>query len=84
MLVHDRADDLVLLREFLLQRLYLALELFLPGRTSAALQHLCSFLEELLLPAIEHRRVEPVAVTHIRDRRPLQQVLAQDRDLLLR
>ena len=41
-------------------------------------------LEELLLPAIEDRGLEPLSVTQLRDRHLLQQMPPQDGDFLFR
>lgn len=41
-------------------------------------------LEELLLPALEHRRLEPQFVTQIRDRHSFHQMPPQNGDLLFR
>lgn len=84
MLVHDLGDHLVLARQLLLQRLDLPLQPLLLGRPPAALQDLRPVLEQLLLLPVKHRRAHPVPVTHVRDRILFQQVLPQNRDLLLR
>ena len=44
----------------------------------------CPVLEELLLPAVEHRRLEPQFVTQIRDRHSFHQMPPQNGDLLFR
>jgi hypothetical protein len=41
-------------------------------------------LKELLLPAVEHRRLEPQLVTQVRDRRSFHQMPPQNGDLLFR
>jgi hypothetical protein len=40
-------------------------------------------LQEFLLPAVVHGRVQLMGVTQIRDRHPVEQMLADDRNLLL-
>ena len=51
---------------------------------SSLLESRRSVLEELLLPAAEHRRLEPQFVTQIRDRHSFQQRTPQNGDLLFR
>jgi hypothetical protein len=54
------------------------------GIPLAAFEGRVTALEELLLPAVELRRVDAVFVAHVRYRPTVQQVLPQDRHLLLR
>jgi hypothetical protein len=51
---------------------------------SSLLESCRSVLEELLLPAVEHRRLEPQFITQIRDRHSFQQMPPQNGDLLFR
>ena len=51
---------------------------------SSLLKSRGSVLEELLLPAVEHRRLEPQFVTQIRDRHSFHQMPPQNGDLLFR
>jgi hypothetical protein len=51
---------------------------------SSLLESCGSVLGELLLPAIEHRRLAPQFVTQIRDRHSFRQMPPQDGDLLFR
>ena len=52
--------------------------------TPSLLERRGSVLEELLLPAIEHRRPVPHLVTQIRDGHSFQQMQPQDVDLFFR
>ena len=51
---------------------------------SSPLKSRDSVLEELILPAVEHRRLEPQFVTEIRDWHSFHQVPPQNGDLLFR
>src|SRR4051812_26765336 len=82
MFLHDFREDLVLAFELLLQgRDPLLLEVGRP--LGAAFEGGGAVVEELLLPAVEHRGMDAVAVAEVRDRRVLQEVEPKDRELLL-
>jgi hypothetical protein len=76
------------------QHLILRLDLLLQIRDSflfglmvgsaSLLESRGSVLEELLLLAIEHRRLEPQFVTQIRDRHPFHQMPPQNGDFFFR
>ena len=51
---------------------------------SSLLESRGSVLKELLLPAVEHGRLEPQFVTQIRDRHSFYQMPPQNGDLLFR
>jgi len=80
-LPHQLGQDLVLALDLLLQ----VLDPFLFGLMVGArlrLEGRGPVLEELLLPAVENRRLQPQLVTQLGDRLLLQQMAPQNRNLL--
>ena len=53
-------------------------------RPSFLLKGSRAVLEKLLLPAVEHRRLEPQLITQIRDRHSFHQMPPQNGDFLFR
>src|SRR4051794_21642749 len=82
MLLHEFGEDFVLALELLLQEGDPPV-LGVAGASGAGLEGGRGVLEELLLPAVEHRGVDAVLVTQIRDRGVLEEVKPQDGHLLL-
>src|SRR3954454_11558569 len=82
MLLHEFGEDLVLALELLL-KVGDPPVLGVAGASGAGLERGGGVLEELLLPAVEHRRVDSVLVTEIRDRGVFEEVKPQDGHLLL-
>src|SRR5262245_59866100 len=82
MFLHEVRKDLVLALELLLEQGNLPI-LGVAGAMRAAFEGGRAVLEELLLPAVEHRGVDAVLVTQIRDRDVLQEMKPKDGDLLL-
>ena len=83
MLRHQFGQDLILRLDLLLQ----VRDSFLFGLMvgpSSLLEGSRSVLEELLLPAVEHRRLESQFVTQLRDRHPFHQMPPQNGNLLFR
>src|SRR3954447_14108148 len=82
MLLHEFGEDFVRALELLLQEGDPPV-LGVAGASGAGLEGGRGVLEELLLPAIEHRGVDAVLVTEIRDRGVFEEVKPQDGHLLL-
>jgi hypothetical protein len=82
MFLHEFREDFVLALELLLQQRDL-LVLGVGGPSGAGLEGDGTVLEELLLPAVEHRGVHAVLVTQIRDGNVFEEMEPQDGDLLL-
>src|SRR5215216_3616089 len=82
MLLHEFGEDLVLALELLLE-VGDPPVLVVAGASGAGLECGRGVLEELLLPAVEHRGVDAVLVTKVRDRGVLEEVKPQDGHLLL-
>jgi hypothetical protein len=82
MFFHKFREDFVLALKFLFQQRYLSL-IYIRSTSGAGLECGSGVLEELLLPAVEHRRVNAVLVTQIRHWGALEEVETQNRDLLL-
>jgi hypothetical protein len=74
---HDLGDHFVLGRDLRLQR-FVPTQKRLRLRTRLALEKRGQVLEHLLLPAIENGGLDLVPVTQIRDRYPVDQMLAQN------
>src|SRR5512135_3035466 len=82
MFLHEFGEDLVLAPELLLQEGNpLLLEVGRPR--GAAFEGGSTVVEELLLPTVEHGGVDAVPVAEVGDRRVLQEVEPEDRELLL-
>ena len=81
MLLHQFGQDLILALDLLLQ-VFDALLFGLRVSPRLGLERCDPVLEELLLPAVEDRRLQPQFVTELRDRLLLQQMAPQDGDLL--
>src|SRR6516225_7645087 len=82
MFLHKFREDFVLALELLLQGGD-PLVLGVGGASGAGLEGGGAVLEELLRPAVEHRGVDAVLVTQIRDGDVFQEMESQDGDLLL-
>src|SRR3954452_13130131 len=82
MLLHEFGEDFVLALALLLQEGDPPV-LGVAGASGAGLERGRGVLEELLLPAVEHRGVDAVLVTEIRDRGVFEEVKPQDGHLLL-
>src|SRR6516165_4501343 len=82
MFLHEFREDFVLALELLLQGGD-PLILRVGGPSGAGLEGRGAVLEELLLPAVEHRGVDAVLVTQIRDGDVFEEMKSQDGDLLL-
>src|SRR6516164_187058 len=82
MFFHEFGEDLVLPLELLLQGGDPPV-LVVAGPAGSRLEGGSGVLEELLLPAVEHRGVDAVPVTEVGDRGVLQEMEPQDGDLLL-
>src|SRR5258708_26622925 len=82
MLLHEFREDLVLALELLL-KVGDPPVLGVAGASGAGLEGGGGVLEELLLPAVEHRGVDAVLVTEIRNRGVFEEVKPQDGHLLL-
>src|SRR5262245_46876778 len=82
MFFHEFRADFVLAWELLLQGGDPQI-LRVGGPSGAGLEGGGAVLEELLLPAVEHRGVAAVLVTQIRDGDVLEEMESQDGDLLL-
>jgi len=76
-------DDLVLLRELLLERGDLGLELRGPGRGGGRLECGGGVLEELLLPVVEQAGLKVVLFAELRDGDLVDVVAAKKSGLLL-
>src|SRR3954447_14330343 len=82
MLLHELGEDLVLALELLLEVGDPPVRV-VAGASGAGLERGRGVLEELLLPAVEHRGVDAVLVTQVRNRGVLEEVKPQDGHLLL-
>jgi hypothetical protein len=82
MFLHQFGEDFVLALELLLQEGDPPV-FGVAGSPGAGLEGGSGVLEELLLPTIEHRRVDAVLVTEIRDRRVFEEMEPKNGDLLL-
>src|SRR3954452_9006162 len=82
MFLHEFREDLVLALELLLQEGDLPI-LGIAGASGARFEGGRSVLEELLLPAVEHRGVDAVLVAQIRDGGVFKEMEPKDGDLLL-
>src|SRR5262245_22027335 len=82
MFLHEFRKDFVLALELLLQEGDLPI-LGLAGASGAEFEGGRAVLEELLLPAGEHRGVDAVLVAQIRDGGVFQEMEPKDGDLLL-
>src|SRR5512142_2671396 len=83
MFLHEFGEDLVLALELLLQKGDPPV-LGIAGASGTGLEHGRGVFEELLLPAVEHRGVDAVPVTQVRDRGVFEEVKPQNGHLLLR
>ncbi len=83
MLRHQFGQNLILRLDLLFQISNSFLFGLMVGPASL-LESCGSVLEELLLPAVEHGRLEPQFVTQIRDRHSFHQMPPQNGDLLFR
>src|SRR5512135_2343249 len=83
MFLHEFGEDLVLALELLLQKGDPPV-LGIAGVSGTGLEHGRGVFEELLLPAVEHRGVDAVPVTQVRDRGVFEEVKPQNGHLLLR
>src|SRR5580700_5131895 len=81
MLGHQFSQHLVLGVDLLFQELD-PLLFTLAVRPALALEGGRAILEELFLPAVEHRRLQSMLLTKIRNRHFIQQVPSQDGNLL--
>src|SRR3954467_4878953 len=82
MFLHEFGEDLVLALELLLQESDLPI-LGVAGASGAGFEGGRAILEELLLPAVEHRGVDAVLVAQIRDGDVFEEMEPKDGDLLL-
>src|SRR5260370_12837989 len=82
MLLHEFREELILALEFVLG-VGDPPVLGVAGASGAGLEGGGGVLEELLLPAVEHRGVDAVLVTEIRNRGVFEEVKPQDGHLLL-
>src|SRR3954451_17292409 len=82
MFLHEFREDFVLALELLLQEGDLPI-LGIAGASGSGFEGGGAVLEELLLPAVEHRRVDAVLVAQIRDGGVLKEMEPKDGDLLL-
>ncbi len=82
MFLHQFGEDFVLALELLLQEGDPPV-FGVAGSPGSGLEGGSGVLEELLLPAIEHRGVDAVLVTEIRDRRVFEEMEPKNGDLLL-
>ena len=82
MFLHEFREDLVLALELLLQKRDPPV-LVVAGTAGAGLEGGRGVLEELLLPAVEHRGVDAVLVTQVRDRGVFEEMEPKNGDLLL-
>src|SRR4051812_26641150 len=82
MFLHEFREDFVLALELLLQEGDLPI-LGIAGASGSGFEGGRAVLEELLLPAVEHRRVDAVLVAQIRDGGVLKEMEPKDGDLLL-
>src|SRR5947209_10039305 len=82
MFFHQFGEDFILALELLLQEDGPPV-LGVAGASGAGLERGGGVLEELLLPAVEHRGVDAVLVTQIRNRGVFEEVKPQDGHLLL-
>src|SRR5713101_1694291 len=82
MFLHEFREDLVLALELLFQEGDPPI-LGIADASGAWFEGSRSVLEELLLPAVEHRGVDAVLVAQIRDGDVLQEMKPKDGDLLL-
>src|SRR3954449_7689349 len=82
MSLHEFREDFVLALELLLQEGDLPI-LGIAGASGSGFEGGRAVLEELLLPAVEHRRVDAVLVAQIRDGGVLKEMEPKDGDLLL-
>ena len=83
MLLHELGNDLILALNLVSQSGNGPLLVFL-GRRPNLLKGGSSVLEELLLPVVEHRGLDVVLVAKIGHRNSLEQMAAQDGNLLNR
>src|SRR5262245_34023736 len=81
MLLHEFGEDLVLALELLLKHRALPI-LGGAGASVPGLERGGAVLEELLLPAVEHRGVDAVLVAQIRDGDMFEEMEPKDGDLL--
>src|SRR3954464_7043403 len=82
MFLHESREDFVLALELLLQEGDLPI-LGVAGASGAGFEGGGAVLEELLLPAVEHRGVDAVLVAQIRDGDMFEEMEPKDGDLLL-
>src|SRR5512147_1205999 len=82
MFLHEFREDLVLALELLLEQCDLPI-LGVARASGAGLKRGRAVLEELLLPAVEHRGVDAVLVAQIRDGGVFEEMEPKDGDLLL-
>src|SRR6516162_11961866 len=82
MFLYQFREDLVLALELLLKEGNLPI-LGVAGASGVGFEGGWAVLEELLLPAVEHRGVDAVLVTQIRDGDVFEEMKSQDGDLLL-
>src|SRR5512135_1781982 len=82
MFLHEFGEDFVFALELLLKQCDLPI-LGISGASGAGFEGGRAVLEELLLPAVEHRRVDAVLVAQVRDGGVFEEVEPKDGDLLL-
>jgi hypothetical protein len=82
MFLHEFRKDLVLALELLLEQRDPPI-LGVAGASGAGFEGGRAVLEELLLPAVEHRRVDAVLVAQIRDGDVFEEMKPKDGNLLL-
>src|SRR5512135_3868480 len=81
MFFHEFREDFVFALELLLKRRDLPI-LGIAGASGAGLEGGRAVLEELLLPAVEHRGVDAVLVAQVRDGDVLEEMEPKNGDLL--
>jgi len=82
MFLHQFGEDFVLALELLLQVGDPAV-LGIAGAVGAGFESSGSILEELLLPAVEHRRMDAILVTQVRHGGVFEKMEPENGDLLL-
>jgi hypothetical protein len=82
--LHNLGDDHILARQLFAQRPDLLFELFRLRLAATVRERRNRVLRQLLLPAIENRRLQAVLLTQIGDRNSLDQMLPENAGFLLR
>src|SRR5271165_5111929 len=82
MFLHEFREDFVLTLELLFQKRNPPV-LVVAGTAGAGLECGSGVLEEFLLPAVEHRGMDPVLVTQVRNGGVFEEMEPKDGDLLL-